>query len=73
MDKTASLVGSFQTSIHEQVSTDKREQKELLSAIVSRGLRIGLLLRHNPFIFQRSDCDLSLIDYAAAISVRIQF
>ena len=69
MDKTASLVGSFQTSIHGRFSTDKRERKRLLPLIVSHGLRIGLLLRHNPFISQRSNCNLFFVDYAAAIQV----
>lgn len=69
MDKTTFLVGRVQTSIHGRFSTDKRERKELLPVIVSRGLRIGLLLRHYPFISQWSDYDFFLVDYVAAITV----
>lgn len=43
--------------------------KELLPIIVSRGLRMGVLLRHNPFISHRSNYDLFLVDNATGIRV----
>ncbi len=44
-------------------------KKNVLPVSVSRGLRIGLLLRHNPFISQRSDYDLCFVDNVTAIRV----